>query len=49
MAASTSAQKVEITTEAELDPLRILNCPDDDALGAARSELQSWSVPLGGG
>lgn len=36
----------ELTDEAELDPLRILDCPDDDALSTARAELQSRSVSL---
>ena len=36
----------EITAKADLDPLRILDCPDDEALHAARSQLQSRSVPL---
>lgn len=36
----------EIRPEAEVDPLSIIDCDDDDALGAARAELQSRSVPL---
>lgn len=36
----------EITSKADLDPLRILDCPDEEALHAARSQLQSRSVPL---
>lgn len=36
----------EITAEAELDPLRVVDCPDDETLHAARCELQSRSVPL---
>lgn len=36
----------EITSEPDLDPLRVVECPDDDALAAARAELQSLSVPL---
>jgi NRPS condensation-like uncharacterized protein len=30
----------------ELDPLRVVDCPDDDTLAAARAELQSLAVPL---
>jgi NRPS condensation-like uncharacterized protein len=36
----------EITTKAELDPLRVVDCPDDQTLHAARCQLQSRSVPL---
>jgi NRPS condensation-like uncharacterized protein len=36
----------EIPPEPELDPLRVLDCSDDDALSAIRSELQRLSVPL---
>ena len=36
----------EITPEVELDALRVVDCKDDDAVQAARGELQSRSVPL---
>lgn len=36
----------EITAKADLDPLRVVDCPDDEALQTARTELQSRSVPL---
>jgi NRPS condensation-like uncharacterized protein len=36
----------EITAKAELDPLRVVDCPDDETLHAARCHLQSRSVPL---
>lgn len=36
----------EITEEADLDPVRALPCPDDEALARLRSELYSLSVPL---
>ena len=36
----------EITAKAELDPLRVVDCPDDATLHAARCHLQSRSVPL---
>ncbi|MGH8904074.1 MAG: hypothetical protein ACRDYA_20940 [Egibacteraceae bacterium] len=36
----------EITPESELDPLRVVDCPDEAALLAVRSELQSLRVPL---
>lgn len=36
----------EITPEPDLDPLRVVECPDDDALAVARAELQSHSVSL---
>jgi NRPS condensation-like uncharacterized protein len=36
----------EITPNADLDPLRVVDCPDDETLHAARSQLQSRSVPL---
>ena len=36
----------EITAKAELDPLRVVDCPDDETLHAARCDLQSRSVPL---
>ncbi|MGH8886331.1 MAG: condensation domain-containing protein [Egibacteraceae bacterium] len=36
----------EITPEPELDPLRVLDCPDDATLAVIRSELQSLGVPL---
>lgn len=35
-----------ISPAPDLDPLRVVDCPDDDALAAARSELHSLSVPL---
>lgn len=36
----------EITAGPEVDPLRVLDCPDDEALEGARSELQGRPVPL---
>lgn len=37
----------EITAEAEVDPLHVVDCADDDdALGAVRADLQSRGVPL---
>ncbi|MDQ3765115.1 MAG: condensation domain-containing protein [Actinomycetota bacterium] len=36
----------EITPEPNLDPLRVIECPDDDALALARADLYSLSVPL---
>ena len=36
----------EITTVPDLDPLLVVDCPDDDALVAARADLQSISIPL---
>ncbi|MCA1675635.1 MAG: hypothetical protein LC799_26805, partial [Actinobacteria bacterium] len=36
----------EITPVVELDPLDVVVCADDDALQAARAELQSLAVPL---
>lgn len=36
----------EVTRVADLDPLRVVDCPDDDALDAARADLQSIAVPL---
>jgi hypothetical protein len=35
----------EITPQPDLDPLRVIGCPDDDALATARAELYSLSVP----
>ncbi len=35
-----------VESEPALDPLRVVDCPDDDALTAARSRLQGISVPL---
>jgi NRPS condensation-like uncharacterized protein len=35
-----------IEPAAGLDPLRVVDCPDDQALAATRAELQSLSVPL---
>ena len=35
-----------ITSAAEVDPLKIVDCPDTDALAAARIKLQGISVPL---
>jgi NRPS condensation-like uncharacterized protein len=35
-----------ITHDAALDPLRVVDCPDDEALEAIRAELQGISVPL---
>ena len=36
----------EITPEPEVDPLRVVDCPDDEALDAARADLHSRAVPL---
>lgn len=36
----------EITPVPDLDPLRVVDCPDDAALNAARAALQSVGVPL---
>ena len=36
----------EIRPDVDLDPLRVVDCPDDTALAAARAELQSRPVPL---
>ncbi len=35
-----------IGAEPELDPVRVIQCPDDHALAIARAELQSLPVPL---
>lgn len=35
-----------ITPEPDLDPLRVVECADDEALGATRADLQSRPVPL---
>ena len=36
----------EITATPDVDPLDVVRCSDDDALQAARADLQSLSVPL---
>jgi NRPS condensation-like uncharacterized protein len=36
----------EVTHVPDLDPFRVVECPDDDALAAARSDLQSIPIPL---
>jgi NRPS condensation-like uncharacterized protein len=36
----------EITPEPDVDPLDVVVCSDDDALRAARADLQSLTVPL---
>jgi NRPS condensation-like uncharacterized protein len=36
----------EVTPQPDLDPLRVIECRDDDALAAARAELYALSVPL---
>ncbi|MBW3555799.1 MAG: hypothetical protein KY454_02560 [Actinobacteria bacterium] len=36
----------EIRPGTDIDPLRVVECPDDEALSAIRSELQSLPVPL---
>lgn len=43
---SDRAYRWEITPALDLDPLRAVDCPDDDALAAARAQLQSLSVPV---
>ncbi len=35
-----------ITPGAAIDPLRVVDCPDDDSVAATREELQGISVPL---
>lgn len=37
----------EIGHDLDVDPLRVVECADDDALAAARADLQSRAVPLG--
>ncbi|CAN5261081.1 hypothetical protein BH18ACT4_BH18ACT4_00460 [soil metagenome] len=36
----------EIPATTDVDPLRVVDCPDDDSLSAARAGLQSRGVPL---
>ncbi len=36
----------EITPLTDLDPLQVVDCPDDERLGRLRDRLQSLSVPL---
>ncbi|MDQ6616036.1 MAG: hypothetical protein M3083_15185, partial [Actinomycetota bacterium] len=36
----------EIPATVDLDPLSVVDCPDDGALGRARAQLQSMAVPL---
>ena len=36
----------EIPATVDLDPLRLVDCPDDEALARAREELQGLAVPL---
>jgi NRPS condensation-like uncharacterized protein len=36
----------EITPVADLDPLQVVDCPDDERLGRLRDRLHSLSVPL---
>lgn len=36
----------EIPAEADLDPLRVIGCPDDASLDAARARLHSIAVPV---
>ncbi|MDQ3681095.1 MAG: hypothetical protein M3378_11270 [Actinomycetota bacterium] len=36
----------EIPRSADIDPVRVVDCPDDGALAAARADLQSLAVPL---
>jgi len=43
---STHQDRWEIRPDVDLDPLRVVDCPDDAALAAARAELQSRPVPL---
>jgi NRPS condensation-like uncharacterized protein len=35
-----------IPTDARIDPLRVVDCPDDETLAEERAELQGISVPL---
>ena len=49
MAASsrgTSRDHWELTSALDVDPVEVIDCPDDGALEAARSRLQSLQVPL---
>lgn len=36
----------EIPMTTDVDPLRVVDCPDDAALAAVRADLQSFAVPL---
>ncbi|MGH2393014.1 MAG: condensation domain-containing protein [Candidatus Limnocylindria bacterium] len=36
----------EITPEPNLNPLRVVECPDDDALAVVRADLYSLGIPL---
>lgn len=36
----------EIPTQPDVDPLRFVDCPDDEALGQARAGFYSLSIPL---
>ncbi len=36
----------EVTRVPDLDPFMVVDCPDDDTLGAVRADLQSISIPL---
>lgn len=36
----------EIPADTDVDPLGVVDCPDDEALATARSELQNLKVPL---
>jgi NRPS condensation-like uncharacterized protein len=36
----------EISPELDLDPVKVIDCADDESLAAARARLQSISVPL---
>ena len=38
----------EITKAPDLDPVLVVECPDDDALAAARADLHSIAIPLVG-
>lgn len=44
--ASVLSDRWEIPDALDLDPLRAIDCPDDEALAVARAELQSKRVPL---
>jgi NRPS condensation-like uncharacterized protein len=43
---SVRGDQWEIRPAADVDPLRVVDCPDDAALDATRVELQSMAVPL---
>ena len=44
---SDRRDKWEIASAPDVDPLQVVDCPDEEALAAARADLQSRAVPLG--